>query len=81
MTDLETKNYQKPTSHKKAVGDKAHAGGFRECNAILHTLMPLSVWFLVGNGGMDPFSSPYRIPNNSPPHPFPHSPLRTRQGA
>ena len=37
------------------------------------------VWFLVGNGGMDPCSSPYIIPNNSPHNPFPHSLLRTRQ--
>ena len=39
----------------------------------------LTVWFLVGNGGMDPYSSPYIIPNNSLHNPFPHSPLRTRQ--
>ena len=28
---------------------------------------------------MDPYSSPYIIPNNSPHDPFPHSPLRTTQ--
>ena len=28
---------------------------------------------------MDPYSSPYIIPNNSPHNPFPHSLLRTRQ--
>ena len=28
---------------------------------------------------MDPYSSPYIIPNNSPHSPFPHSLLRTRQ--
>ena len=36
-----------------------------------------SVWCL-GNGGMDPYSSPYIIPNNSPHNPFPHSLRRTR---
>ena len=38
-----------------------------------------SVWFFVGNGGMDPCSSPYTIPNNSPQYPFPHSLARTRE--
>ena len=38
-----------------------------------------SVWCLVGNGGMDPHTSPYIIPNNSLHNPFPHSLLRTRQ--
>ena len=33
----------------------------------------------VGNGGMDPFSSLYIIPNSSLHNPFPHSLLRTRQ--
>ena len=28
---------------------------------------------------MDPYSSPYRIPNNGAHNPFPHSLLRTRQ--
>ena len=28
---------------------------------------------------MDPYSSPYIIPNNGPHNPFPHPPLRTRQ--
>ena len=28
---------------------------------------------------MDPYSSRYEIPNNSPHNPFPHSLLRTRQ--
>ena len=32
-----------------------------------------------GNGGMDPYSSPYIIPNHSPNNPFPHSLLSTRQ--
>ena len=36
-------------------------------------------WCLAGNGGMDPSSSPYIVPNNSPQNPFPHSLLRTRQ--
>ena len=36
-------------------------------------------WFLVGNGGMDPYSSPYVITNIGPQYPFPHSLLRTRQ--
>ena len=41
---------------------------------------PFSVWFLVRNGGMDPYSSPYIIPNSNSLHnPFPHSLLRTRQ--
>ena len=73
------RNKELPEAHKKAVGDKAHAGGFRECNAILHTLMPLSVWFLVGNGGMDlvaPIESPITVPLIHSPH----SLLRTRQG-
>ena len=30
----------------------------------------ISVWFLVGNGGMDPYSSFYIIPNKSPHNPF-----------
>ena len=33
----------------------------------------------VGSGGMDPYSSPYIIPNNRLHNPFPHSLLRTRQ--
>ena len=32
----------------------------------------VSVWCLGGNGGMDPYSSPYTIPNNSP---IIHSPI------
>ena len=32
-------------------------------------------------GGMDPYSSPDIVPNNSPHNPFPHSLLRTRQPA
>ena len=39
----------------------------------------LTPWCLVGNGGMDPYSSPYISPNNSPHNPFPQSLLRTRQ--
>ena len=35
-------------------------------------------WCLVGNGGTDPYSSPYTIPHNSPTH-FPHSLLSTRE--
>ena len=38
-----------------------------------------SVWCSVGNGGMDLYSSPYVIPNNSPHKPVPHSLFRTRQ--
>ena len=38
-----------------------------------------TVWFLVGNGGMDPYGSPYTIPNNCLHNPFPHSLPRTRQ--
>ena len=30
---------------------------------------------------MDPYSSPYIIPQNSPQYPFPHSLLRTRQSS
>ena len=36
-------------------------------------------WRETGNGGTDPYSSLYIIPNNSPHNPFPHSLLRTRQ--
>ena len=39
----------------------------------------IAVWCLVGNGGMDPYSSPYILPKNSPHNPFPHSLLSTRQ--
>ena len=39
----------------------------------------MTVWCLVGNGGLDPYSSPYIIPNNSLHNPFPHSLLRTGQ--
>ena len=35
-----------------------------------------SVWFLVGNGGMDPY---VKVLYSSPNFPFPHSLLRTRQ--
>ena len=38
-----------------------------------------SPWCLVGNGGMDPYYSPYIIPNNCRHNPFPHSLLRTRR--
>ena len=38
-----------------------------------------SVWFLVGNGGMDPYDNPLRVPNSSPYNPFLHSLLGTRQ--
>ena len=34
-------------------------------------LLPYIVCFLVGNGGVDPYSSPYIIPNNSLHNPFP----------
>ena len=43
---------------------------------------PKSVWCLVGNGGMDPHSSLYIIPDSGPHNPFPafpHSLLSTRQ--
>ena len=40
---------------------------------------PLPPWCLGGNGGMDPYSSPYIMPNNSPHSPFPHSLLSTRE--
>ena len=39
----------------------------------------VTVWFLVGNGGMDPYSSPYIIPNYSPKNPSPQSLLSTRE--
>ena len=42
------------------------------------TLNP-TLWFLVGNGGMDPYDSPLRSPIVSPKNPFPHSLLRTRE--
>ena len=35
--------------------------------------------FTVGNGGMDPYSSPYIIPNSSPHNPFPHSLLSAKE--
>ena len=56
------------------VGDKE--GGAHL--SLLHD-ETLTVWFLVRNGGMDPYSSPYIIPNNSLQNPFPHSLLRTTQ--
>ena len=34
---------------------------------------------LVGKGELDPYSSLYIIPNNSPHNPFPHSLLSTRE--
>ena len=37
-----------------------------------------AVWCLVGNGGMDPYSSPYIIPNNSPHNPFPPFPTKNQ---
>ena len=40
---------------------------------------PHAVWCTVGNGGMDPYSSPYIIPIDSLHTPFPHSLPRTRQ--
>ena len=39
----------------------------------------VSPWCLGGNGGMDPYSSPYIIPNKNPYSPFPHSLLSTRE--
>ena len=36
-------------------------------------------WFLVGNGGMDPYDSPLRSPIVVPKPPFLHSLLRTSQ--
>ena len=38
-----------------------------------------TAWCLAGNGGMDPCSSPYIFPNNSPHNPFPHALLGTKQ--
>ena len=38
-----------------------------------------TLWFLVGNGGMDPYDSPLRSPLVGPNNPFPHSLLRTRE--
>ena len=38
-------------------------------------------WCLVGNEGMDPYSSPYIVSNNSLHNPFPHSLLSTRESA
>ena len=31
----------------------------------------MAPWCLVGNGGMDPYSSPCMIPKNNPQNPFP----------
>ena len=39
----------------------------------------LTPWCLGGNGGMDPYSSPYIIPKNNPYVPFPHSLLSTKE--
>ena len=39
----------------------------------------LSARCLGGNGGMDPYSSPYMIPNYNPYNPFPHALLSTRE--
>ena len=38
-----------------------------------------TVWFLVGSGGRDPYSSLYIITNSSPHNQFPYSRPRTRQ--
>ena len=40
---------------------------------------PPDCQFLVGNGGIDPYSSPYIIPDNSLQNLFPHSLQSTRQ--
>ena len=45
---------------------------------------PMTLWFFVENGGMDPHDSPLRspiavLPYSSPKNPFPHSLLRTSQ--
>ena len=55
--------------------------------AQMHVQLPLGTqprpektpWCLVGNGGMDPYSSTYRIPNNNPQknRVAPHNPNRT----
>ena len=61
---------------------KSHGSRSEQGRAHGHGPMALSaatVWCLVGNGGMDPYSSPYIIPNNRPHSPFPLSFLRTRQ--
>ena len=42
-------------------------------------LGPYTVWFSVGNGGMDPYSIPKTNPNNSSHDPCPHSLLSTGQ--
>ena len=44
-----------------------------------HRQKPSTPWCLAGNGGVDPYTSPYIIPNNSPHNPFPHSLLSTRK--
>ena len=49
-------------------------------NTTSHLLVEKSVWCLVWNGGMDPYSSPYITPNNSLHNPFPHS-LRAKGSA
>ena len=38
-----------------------------------------SLWFLAGNGGMEPYDTPLRSPIVVPKNPFLHSLLRTSQ--
>ena len=54
----------------------------RFCSSGTRRSLLKTVWYLVGNRGMDPYSSPYIIPNIRLHNPFPHSLLkllRTRQ--
>ena len=37
------------------------------------------LWCLRGNGGMDPYRSPYITPSSNPYNPFPNSLLSTRE--
>ena len=53
--------------------------GFRVGGPSLVKPTPPDCQFLVGNGGIDPYSSPYIIPDNSLQNLFPHSLQSTRQ--
>ena len=58
-----------------------YSSSFSEVSHTKENANASAVWFLVGNGGMDPYDSPLRVPysNYSPYNPFPHSLLRPRQ--
>ena len=63
-------------AHRKARGWRVVLVSLLQKDDLVHLN---SVWCFVGNGGIDPYSSPYIIPSNSLHNPFPHSLLSTRQ--